>query len=114
MHIDSYQFGRIVVDGVGYGSDVMILGDAVRENWRRARGHSLCIEDLGPVVAEKPSILVVGCGAYGVMKVPEQMCRALSQQGIRLEVLKTGEAVDRFNELVQEEVNAAAALHLTC
>jgi len=39
MHIDSYQFGRIVIDGVGYGSDLIILGDGVQENWRRVRGQ---------------------------------------------------------------------------
>jgi len=114
MHIDSYQFGRIVIDGVGYGSDVIILGDAVQENWRRVRGHSLCIEDLESVIAARPSVLVVGCGAYGVMKAPEETCETLSAHDIRVEALKTGEAVERFNELLQRGLNAAAALHLTC
>lgn len=114
MHIDSYQFGRIVIDGVGYGSDVVILGGAVQENWRRVRGHSLAVEDLASVVEARPSVLVVGCGAYGVMKVPEEAREALLEHDIRLETLKTGEAVKRFNELVQRGVNAAAALHLTC
>ena len=114
MHIDSYKFGEVVIDGVGYGSDVIILGDAVQENWRRIRGHSLAVEDLESVIAAKPSVLVVGCGAYGVMKVPEETGEALLQHSIRLEALKTGEAVERFNELVQKGLNAAAALHLTC
>jgi len=114
MQIGSYQFGKVVIDGVGYGSDVIILGDAVQENWRRIRGHSLCIEDLESVVEAKPSVLVVGRGAYGVMKVPEQTCEALAAHDIRVETLKTGEAIERFNELVQRGINAAAALHLTC
>ena len=114
MHIDSYQFGRIVIDGVGYGSDVIVLGDAVHENWRRARGHSLCVADLESVIAAKPSVVVIGRGAYGVMKVPKETCEALTKEGIEVEVLKTGDAVERFNELVQRGLNAAAALHLTC
>jgi len=114
MHIDSYEFGRIVIDGVGYGSDLIILGGAVEENWRRVRGHSLAVEDLASVVEAKPSVLVVACGAYGVMKAPEEMCEALSAHDIRIEALKTGEAVERFNELAESGVNAAAALHLTC
>jgi hypothetical protein len=41
MHIESYQFGKIVVDGVSYSSDVVILGNAVQDNWRRIHGHVL-------------------------------------------------------------------------
>lgn len=114
MHIDSYEFGRIVIDGVGYGCDLIILGGTVEENWRRVRGHSLCIEDLESVISARPSVLVVGCGAYGVMKAPEETCEALSAHDIQVEALKTGEAVERFNELAESGVNAAAALHLTC
>ena len=114
MHIDSYQFGRIVVDGVHYDSDVIILGDAVQDNWRRIRGHSLAVEDLESVIEAKPSVVVVGRGAYGVMKVPAQTCEALAEHGIEVETLKTGEAVERFNQWMHSGVDAAAALHLTC
>ena len=114
MHIDSYQFGKIVIDGVDYSSDLMILGDSIAENWRRAHGHRLTADDLESVIAAGPSVLVVGCGAYGVMKVPAKTRKALLDRGIQLEALKTARAVDRFNELSQTGVNVAAALHLTC
>ena len=114
MHIDSYKFGQVVIDGIRYSSDVVILGDSVRDHWRRIRGHSLCVEDLESVFAAKPSIIVVGCGAYGVMKVPEETYAALADRDIRLETLKTGKAVERFNELTKTGTNVAAALHLTC
>lgn len=114
MHIDSYEFGRIVVDGVDYDSDVIILGDAVQDNWWRVRGHSLAVEDLESVIEAKPSVVVVGCGAYGVMKAPADTCEALAKEGIEVETLKTGEAVERFNELAATGANVAAALHLTC
>jgi len=38
MHIDSYQFGQITVDGISYSSDVIILGDTVQSNWWREQG----------------------------------------------------------------------------
>jgi hypothetical protein len=66
------------------------------------------------VIEAKPSVLVVGCGAYGVMKVPRETRKALLEDNIQLEALKTGQAVDRFNELSQAGANVAAALHLTC
>ena len=114
MHIDSYQFGEIVIDGVEYHSDVIILGDSVNSNWRRKQGHSLSPQDLETVIAAKPSILVVGCGASGLMKVPEQTRQTLQEHNIQLESLNTRKAVQRFNELSQAGMNVAAALHLTC
>lgn len=114
MHIDSYQFGEVVIDGVGYSSDVVILGDSVQSNWRRVHGHTLSVEDLESVIEAKPSILVVGCGAYGIMRVSQETRKALLEHNIELEALDTAKAVERFNELLQTGADVAAALHLTC
>lgn len=114
MHIDSYQFGKIVIDGVDYSSDCIILGDTVHSNWWRKQGHSLSAGDLQAVIAARPSVLIVGCGASGLMKVPGETRRALQEHNIQTEALDTRRAVERFNELSQEGVNVAAALHLTC
>lgn len=114
MHIDSYQFGKIVVDGTSYSSDIIILGNNIQSNWWREQGHSLSAEDLETVIATKPSVLVVGCGASGLMKVPSQTQQVLQEYNIHLEMFNTGKAVERFNELNQKGENVAAALHLTC
>ncbi len=114
MHIDSYKFGEIVIDGTSYSSDCLIVGDSIVSNWWRKQGHLLAPEDLQPVIAAKPSALVVGCGASGMMKVSEGTRQTLQQQNIELIALDTNEAVTRFNELTQKGVNVAAALHLTC
>ena len=114
MHIDSYQFGEIVIDGVNYTSDCLILGDSVQSDWWRRQGHSLSAEDLKTIIAAKPSVLVVGCGASGLMKVPEKTRQVLQEYDIQLEALDSYKAVKRFNELSQQGFNVAAALHLTC
>ena len=114
MHIDSYQFGKIVIDGVSYGSDIIILGDTIQSNWWRKQGHLLSVEDIESVIEAKPSVLVVGCGASGLMKVPEKTRQVLQEHDIQLEALDTYKAVQRFNELLQAGVKPAAALHLTC
>ena len=62
----------------------------------------------------KPSVVVVGCGASGMMKVPEKTRQVLEQQNIELVAVNTKEAVARFNQLAEEGDNVAAALHLTC
>jgi len=114
MHIDSYQFGEIVIDGVGYNSDCIILGETIQQNWRRKQGHLLSAEDLQPVIAANPSVLVVGCGASGFMRIPEKTRQSLEEHNIQLEAFDTHKAVERFNELTRTNVNVAAALHLTC
>jgi len=114
IHIDSYQFGKIVIDGVGYNSDIIILAGIVESGWWRKQGHLLAIEDLACVIDAKPSVLVVGCGASGLMQVPEQTRRFLQENGIELEAADTHKAVQRFNELAQAGADVAAAMHLTC
>ena len=114
MHIDSYQFGEIVIDGANYSSDCIILGDSVQPDWWRRQGHLLATEDLKTVITAKPSVLVVGCGASGLMKVPDETKQVLQEHNIQLEALDTSKAVQRFNELSQSGENVAAALHLTC
>jgi len=114
MHIDSYQFGKIVIDGTAYNSDCLILGDSVQPNWLRKQGHLLTVEDLQPVIAAKPSVLVVGCGASGLMKVSEKVNQVLCEHGIELFAANTHKAVARFNELAGKGKNVAGALHLTC
>ncbi len=114
MQIDSYQFGKIVIDGVSYSSDIIILGGSVQADWWRKKGHSLRAEDLESVIAAGPSVLIVGCGASGLMKVPERTRQVLQENDIQLEAVDTHKAVQRFNELSQAGEDVAAAMHLTC
>jgi len=114
MHIDSYQFGKIVIDGKAYNSDCLIVGDSIQPNWWRKQGHLLSVEDLQSIIAAKPSFLVIGCGASGMMKVSEGIEQVLREQGIKLFIGNTHKAMARFNELSEKGENVAAALHLTC
>ena len=114
MHIDAYQFGKIVIDGKAYTNDCLIFGDSIDANWWRKQGHVLDPGDLQPVIEAKPAILVVGCGVPGLMKVSEATQMILQQEGIELIDLDTDKAVARFNELAGKGESAAAALHLTC
>ena len=77
MHIDSYQFGKIVIDGMAYNSDCLILGDSVQPNWWRKQGHLLAVEDVQSVIEAKLAVLVVGCGASGLMKVSDDIGQIL-------------------------------------
>jgi hypothetical protein len=112
MRIDSYSFGRIVIDGKIYTRDVLIFSDRVISPWWRKDGHLLAMEDLQDVLREKPDVLVIGKGYSGVMKVPDALVKVLAIEGIRVVVKDTAEAVGVFNIL--NNPKKVAALHLTC
>ena len=110
--IDSYRFGYIAVDGEEYSDDILILPKGI-ENWWRKRGHELCPEDLEEVILERPQVLVLGTGAYGMVRVPAETRQYLESQGIRLVAEATDKACQSYNQLCLSQ-RVAAALHLTC
>ena len=111
--IDSYQFGLIVVSGKKYTSDVIILPDRVRDNWVRKTGHQLCLKDVAEVMTENPEVLVVGTGAYDLVKVLPEVERGAETQGIKLIVEATDKACHTYNHICHSR-SVVAALHLTC
>lgn len=114
MRIETYDFGRIRIDGKTYTSDVIILPQKVRDSWWRTEGHRLLVDDLADVISARPDVLVIGTGYYGNMAVPTATKSFLEAKGIEVHTAKTAEAVREFNELQKNIANVVAALHLTC
>ena len=112
-HIESYEFGRIVIDGNAYSSDLIICPDRVITDWWRKDGHGLYPEDLEKVMDLKPEKLIIGCGANNILKVPDSTRKWLAGKGIELIDLPTKEACDKFNDL-SSSGKVIAGLHLTC
>jgi hypothetical protein len=111
--IESYSFGQIKIDGQHYTTDVIIYPERVDAGWWRKEGHSLCAEDLRDIIAAKPEVLIIGCGASGVLKIPPQTQDYITSLGIELIALPTGTACRRYNELSKKK-RVVAGLHLTC
>ncbi len=114
--IDSYEFGRIVIDGRRYTSDVIVFLDRVLDGWWRKEGHHLNVEDLKEILdAEpKPEVLVVGTGYSGLMKVSNEVKETLSSRRVELIFEPTEQACKTFNELLESGRRVIAAFHLTC
>jgi hypothetical protein len=113
MKIDSYSFGRIVINGKTYTSDVIIYPGRVDASWWRKEGHLLRLADLAEALMAKPDILVIGSGHDGVMRVPKDTIDRIAAQGIEVKVERTSKAVEVYNDL-QGAKTVIAALHLTC
>ncbi len=114
MRVEGYRFGRIVVSGKEYTSDVIIYPDRVRAGWWRKEGHYLHMEDLEEVLEFNPEVLVIGTGASGAMRVPGDLVEELERRGIKVIVERTEDACKTFNRLAEEGKRVVAALHLTC
>ena len=113
MKIDSYSFGRIVLQGTVFTSDVIIYPGRVDAAWWRKEGHLLQVEDLAEALRMKPGVLVIGTGYYGILRVPRETVERIAASGIDVKVEKTARAVEVYNEL-ERAGNVVAALHLTC
>jgi len=111
--IDSYSFGEIVVDGTKYTQDIIVFPDRVDDSWWREEGHAVSVKDIESIVEEKPDVLIVGTGYYGLVKVGAEVKNYLRRLGIRLVVKRTERACQIFNEL-SSSMRVIAALHLTC
>ncbi|MEM2909197.1 MAG: MTH938/NDUFAF3 family protein [Candidatus Bilamarchaeaceae archaeon] len=110
--IEKYDFGVIVINGKEYKKDVLLFEDKVFPNWWRKEGHHLYLADLEKILKLNPTILVIGTGYSGVMVVDNEVGQYCKEEGIKLIMEKTGEAVKAYNSMLGKSV--AGALHLTC
>ena len=113
MIIKSYSFGQMIIDDKKYTSDLIIFPDRIKDSWWRKRGHALCREDIEEILSEKPEVLIIGTGFYGIMKVHDDLKKFIREQGIELYVEKTKKAVTLFNKMFRLK-KTVGAFHLTC
>ena len=112
--IESYTFGKIVIDGQVYERDILIGGDRVWDGWWREEGHRLSIVDLEQAFAMEPQVLVVGTGTLGLMRVPDETRNEIERRGIELHVLRTTKAHELYSRFESEGRKVVGAFHLSC
>ncbi|MGO9377374.1 MAG: MTH938/NDUFAF3 family protein [Dissulfurispiraceae bacterium] len=96
MKIEHYSFGKIIVDGKIYASDIIIYHGNVDASWWRKDARSLHASDLLDIINARPEILIVGTGFFGVMTVPEETIKFITSRGIEIRVERTGKAVELY------------------
>jgi hypothetical protein len=115
VKVESFSFGRVTIDGKTYSKDLILLhGNVISPWWRQAGGHLFAVEDLQEVIDAAPDVVVLGTGAYGLVRVKDDLVEAFQDAGTRVVSARTGEAVERLNQLLDQNQDVAAALHLTC
>ena len=115
--ITHYSFGKMVIGGITYTSDLIIFPDKhIQSNWFRKAGHVLEREDLDALLARKPELIIAGSGASGRMVLAPALEKNLAQNGIEIRAMATADAVGLYNRLTDEQPELAlgAGFHLTC
>ena len=112
--IESYNFGKIIINSEEYHSDIIIYKNSINDKWWRKEGHNLCIDDIREIINKKPDVLIIGTGNFGLMKVSKELIENIKLSGIeQVIVKKTGDACTEYNKLYKS-TNLIAAFHLTC
>ena len=113
--IEKYSFGRIVIGGKVFTSDLIIFPDGhIQDSWWRKQGHRLQLDDIVSILDSGLEKLIIGTGAFGLMRVPESVLNLCKKQKIEVVVCRTAAAVKRFNEATEAGIEVAACFHLTC
>jgi len=114
MRIESYQFGKMFIDGIRHTHDVIIHENEVQADWWRKHSHHLTLADIPCLQKEKPDVLIVGTGKFGLMKVDKEIFAYCEQNCIELIFKDSSHAVDVFNDMQDSGKHIIAAFHLTC
>lgn len=118
VHFDSTVFGRVTINGKKYG-DVLIVDDKVvprdKDNLRKVFGtsHEVSKEEVRLLLKDCPQVVIIGTGQSGVLLVSDKVREKIENAGAELIVLKTPEAIKRFNELYETKI-VNALVHTTC
>lgn len=111
-HIDSTEFGKIVVDGKSYDYDIIILPDSTIKKRGLQKGtHIVCVEELELLFKEKPKVIVIGTGQSGVAEIEPKVLEKARKEKIKIVEVPTPIAIKKFNEINEKK---AGLFHLTC
>lgn len=115
--ISALSWGRIEVEEVGVFKDLKIYPGGAREwDWNETgTRHSPGIQpgDVEELLSRGVSVLVLGVGMLGRLKVQPGTLATLRGEGVAVHVLRTKGAVGLYNELREGEP-VGALLHSTC
>ena len=116
MRFEDFSFGSVRIDGVTYEHDVVIdrgeVGKRKKKPSKRFReefGHTpLSVEEAIPWKCRR---LLVGTGAYGKLRVMDEVKLEAERRKIELLIFPTAQAIEALNK-APDDTNAI--LHVTC
>ena len=115
--IDYYKFGSIKINGTEYTKDLIFTKDEVLVYpWWRKEGHVFSLDDIEKILnkIENVTHIICGTGAYGMVRVEDDLIRYFKEAKKEVLVYDTKKAADNLNKLVNDGMVPVALFHLTC
>jgi len=114
LMVEEYGFGYIVVDGMRFERDIVVTPVRVVSNWWRIEGHRLQLDDVKDYLDIDVEAVVIGTGYSGFMHVDSRVIEEFRKRGREVYVLKSSDAVKKYNELIRQGKKTLLLIHLTC
>jgi hypothetical protein len=115
--IVSDGWGLLRVGGATYKDAKLWPGGAREWNWTETGTSHLpgiAPADVDEVVDAGAAVVLLSTGRGGRLGVPDSTVDHLRRQGVDVEVLRTEEAISRYNDLAGRGVAVGALIHSTC
>jgi len=109
--IRSYGHNEVRIGETVIRSSCLVKADRIVSDWRPRSVAELSLDDLQPVLALQPEVVVIGSGPKQAFPAPE-ILGAVMSRGIGCEVMDTGAACRTYNILASEGRTVVAALLL--
>jgi hypothetical protein len=116
--IDTTHFGSITISGDRLDHDVIIRLDGKvkkrkKKLSKRAFGtsHRISLAEARHVFEEGADMLIVGTGQYGLVHLDEQAQEFFNDQGCKVRIMPTPEAIELWNE---SKGKVIGLFHVTC
>jgi hypothetical protein len=119
LHIDSTQFGEVVIDDKKY-HQALIIGDKIEErDYKKLKelfdtAHKIGDWEIEALISNNPEIIIIGTGQNGAMSVDEDSAKKLKAKSSELIIAETPQAIEIYNEQVKLGKKVNALIHTTC
>ncbi len=113
--IQDYSFGKMVIAGKNYSSDLVILpSGSILSPWIRQSGHLLVLDDMPELLETDVTHIIIGTGASGRMQMDPTLLSHFKDTNIIVDCHPSPQAPDIYNKTVDAGIRLGACFHLTC
>lgn len=111
--IDSIKFGSITVNGQTHHNDVIVTWEDEVKDIDLTKRHLFDIPEFSQITS-KPELLILGSGDSDWCKISDGVRKLCEESEIEIIEMPSRKAVERFNELSNQEKKVVAFIHVTC
>ncbi|MBU4284951.1 hypothetical protein KKF60_00055 [Patescibacteria group bacterium] len=118
-HIDSTQFGEVVIDNKKY-HQVLIIGEKVEErDCEKLKklfdtSHKIGNWEIKELLSNNPEIIIIGTGQDGAMEPDKEIVNKFKVMSIEVIMTETPKAIGIYNEKAKSGKRINALIHTTC